>query len=65
MNEIKKLIKEQDLNERITQIAKQIEKDFENEEIILVCILKGAVYFIVDLSNNTHIFKVFGFLLFK
>ena len=52
MNEIKKLINEQDLNERITQIAKQIEKDFENEEIILVCILKGAVYFTVDLSKN-------------
>ena len=58
MNEIKKLINEQDLNERIAQIAKQIEKDFKNEEIILVCILKGAVYFTVDLSKNISMIPV-------
>ena len=32
--------------------ARQIEANFINEEIVLVCVLKGSVYFATDLSKK-------------
>lgn len=51
MEKLKVLIDEETLNNRIKEMAKQISNEYKNEEIILVCILKGAVYFMVDLSK--------------
>ena len=57
MEKFNVLIDQNTLDKRISEIAEQISKDYINEEIILVCILKGAVYFATDLSkkitNNT------------
>lgn len=52
LDEIKVLIDEEKLSKRIEEIAEKICKDYNNEEIVLVCILKGAVYFAVDLSKK-------------
>lgn len=52
MEEIKVLINEKRLNERIKQVAEKISKDYKGEEIVLVCILKGATYFAIDLSKR-------------
>lgn len=52
MREIKILIDEKKLNERIKEIAEEISKDLKSEEIVLVCILKGAAYFAIDLSKK-------------
>lgn len=52
IEKVKKLIDEKQLQERIKEIANQISKDYNNEELILICILKGAVYFAIDLSKN-------------
>ena len=38
------LINENDLKNRIKELAQQIQKDFDNEEIIFICILKGSVF---------------------
>ena len=46
------LIDEDKLQERISDLAKNIEKDYKNEDIVLICILKGATYFSVDLSKK-------------
>lgn len=46
------LINEEKLQARISEVAKEISNDFKCEEIVLVCILKGAVYFAVDLSKR-------------
>ena len=57
MEKINVLIDEESLDKRIKELAEKISKDYKNEEIVLVCILKGAVYFSVELSkkitNNT------------
>lgn len=50
--EIKTLITEDELNRRISEIAHQIQSDFNNEEVIFVSILKGAVFFTTQLSKN-------------
>ena len=52
MEKINVLIDEEKLNKRIKEIAEQISNDYKDEEIVLVCILKGAAYFTIDLSKN-------------
>ena len=46
------LINEEKLNERISELANEISKDYINEEIVFICVLKGAVYFAIDLSKK-------------
>lgn len=48
----KVLIDENKLNKRIEELANQISNDYKNEEIILICILKGSAYFAIDLSKK-------------
>lgn len=52
LEKINVLINEEKLQLRIDEIAGEIAKDFKNEEIILICILKGSVYFTTDLSKR-------------
>lgn len=52
MIEHKVLIDEETLNKRIEELANQISKDYNGEKIILICTLKGAVYFTIDLSKK-------------
>lgn len=49
---IKTLISEEKLQERIKEVAKEIEKDYEGEEVVFLSVLKGAIFFTVDLMKN-------------
>ena len=51
-NKINVLINEEKLQSRINEISNEISNDFKNEEIILICVLKGSVYFTIDLSKK-------------
>lgn len=50
--ERKILIDEETLQARISQLAKMISKDYEGEELTLLCILKGSVFFFTDLARR-------------
>ena len=52
MENIITLIDENTLNKRIIEIAEEISNDYKGEEIILIGVLKGAVYFAVELSKH-------------
>ena len=52
MENIKILIDEEELNKRVSELANEISKDFKDEEIILVTVLNGAVYFSTALSQK-------------
>ena len=54
MEEIKVLIDEKRLDERITEIANQINNEYAGKEITLICILKGSVFFTVDLAKKIN-----------
>ncbi len=49
---IKVLIDEEKLQKRIKELGEQITKEYENKEIIIICILRGAAYFAIDLTKN-------------
>ncbi len=52
MGELKVLIDEEKVNERVKEIAKQIENEYKGKIITLICILKGSVFFTVNLAKN-------------
>lgn len=49
---IKVLISEEEAVAKINEIAEQINKDYAGEEITLVCILKGGVFFACELAKR-------------
>ena len=52
MEEIKVLITEEEIANRVAELAHQIMNDYPNKEIVLIGVLTGAVYFAVDLSRR-------------
>lgn len=48
----KTLISEEQLKTRISELAKQIEKDYEGKSPVIVCVLKGSVMFYTDLVRQ-------------
>ena len=50
--EINVLINKSRLENRIEEMAKQIEKDYEGKDIVFIVILKGSVMFMTELAKN-------------
>ena len=46
------LINEEQLDKRISEIAEQINKEFVNEDIALICVLKGGIMFMTDIAKK-------------
>ena len=60
--DIKVLITEQEIASRTRELAKQIQKDYNNEEIVIVCILKGATFFAVELAKRIDSDTIIDFM---
>ncbi|MBO5478409.1 MAG: hypoxanthine phosphoribosyltransferase [Clostridia bacterium] len=54
MEKLKVLIDEETIQKRIGELAKEIEKGYEQKELTLVCILKGSVFFTIDLAKKMN-----------
>ena len=39
------LISEEEIDRRVREIAKQISEDYAKKEIVLICILKGSIFY--------------------
>ena len=52
MEELKVLIDEKTLQERIGELAEKIMKDYEGKDITFICILKGSALFTVYLAKK-------------
>lgn len=46
------LFSEEQLDRRVREIAAQIEKDYEGQEIMLISVLRGSFMFMADLSRR-------------
>ncbi len=51
MDNIETLINEEELQKRTKELAHQIESDYKDKNIHLICILKGSIFFTCDLSR--------------
>jgi hypoxanthine phosphoribosyltransferase len=49
---LKKLYSREDIDAAVKRLAAMIEKDYDNEKIIFVCLLKGSFMFTSDLVRN-------------
>ncbi|MBC7320925.1 hypoxanthine phosphoribosyltransferase [bacterium] len=58
----KLLIPREKIEKRIEELGIEISKDYLEKEVILVCILKGAVYFAIDLTRHLSIPFVIDFM---
>lgn len=43
---------EQEVNQRIAEIAKQISADYEGRTVHLICVLKGSIFFMCELAKR-------------
>jgi hypoxanthine phosphoribosyltransferase len=46
------LVQADDLQRRIKELGDQITSDYEGEDLLLICVLKGAVFFLSDLMRR-------------
>ena len=51
IEKISTLITKEEIDAKIKEIAKQIERDYEGKDIHFICVLKGEVMFMVDLAR--------------
>ena len=51
-DKIRVLLKEEEVNARISEIAAQISRDYEGKSVHLICILKGGVFFTCELAKR-------------
>ena len=62
MEEFKTLISQQDIQKRLRSLAKQLDKDYKGKEIVIVCVMRGSVFFTVDLTMKMKTKMKFEFL---
>ena len=60
--DIKVLITEEEITSRTRELAHQIQKDYNNEEIVIVCILKGAAFFATELAKRIDSDTIIDFM---
>ena len=58
----KKIISEEQIQERIIQLATEINKDYKGKNLIILGVLKGAFIAISDLAKNLNIDVSFEFM---
>lgn len=56
------MITQEQISKRAAEIAREIEKDFHGEPIVLVGILRGAVMWMVDIMKNVDLDMVIDFM---
>jgi hypoxanthine phosphoribosyltransferase len=49
------LVQPDDLQHRVRELAGEISRDYEGREPLLVCVLKGAVFFLADLMRALEV----------
>ena len=55
MEKYKILLTEEQIKARVFELGKQISSDYEGKEPVIICMLKGAVYFFADLIKSISI----------
>ena len=52
MIDLKVLLKEDEIQQRIVELANEIDNYYKGEEVVVICVLRGAIYFMTDLTKK-------------
>ena len=52
MKKIDVLINEEQINKRLDELAQQLMEEYQGKEMVFLCILKGSVFFTVELAKR-------------
>lgn len=55
-------ITKDEIDEMVSGLAKEIEKDYEGKELVMICPLKGSVLFMADLSRKIKLPQIIDFV---
>lgn len=53
---------QEQIQQRVAEVAQQINQDYQGKELVVVCILKGSFYFVADLSRHLTVPLIIDFL---
>ena len=56
------LIDRSTIERRVAELGKQISEEFAGQELILLCVLKGGVFFLTDLARSLSIDAAIDFI---
>ncbi len=56
------LIPEEDLQARIAELGKEISRDYQDKNLLLICILRGGVMFLTDLMRQITVPHMIEFM---
>lgn len=62
MKNIKILLEEEKINQKLDELAKKIMNDYKEKDIVFLCILKGSVIFTVELAKRIKNNVLFEFI---
>lgn len=62
MDKINVLISNEEIEKRLNELAHQIEKDYENREIVFLSVLRGGSFFTINLSLKIKNKMIFEFI---
>ncbi|KAB1435886.1 hypoxanthine phosphoribosyltransferase [Candidatus Galacturonibacter soehngenii] len=51
-DKIRVLVSEEEVDKRIKEVGEQISKDYEGQEVHVICVLKGGVFFMCELAKR-------------
>jgi hypoxanthine phosphoribosyltransferase len=49
------LVSSEDLQRRVAELGAEINRDYQGKDLVMVCVLKGAVLFVADLMRSLEI----------
>ena len=49
---VRVMLEEEVVNKRIAELAKALSEEFEGEQLHLICILKGSIFFTCELAKR-------------
>lgn len=53
---------EEQIQQRVAEVAELINRDYSGQELVIVCILKGSLYFVADLTRHLNMPIILEFL---
>ncbi|MGE4130641.1 MAG: hypoxanthine phosphoribosyltransferase [Bdellovibrionales bacterium] len=56
------VITRQEIDEMVAELAREIERDYEGKELVIICPLKGSVLFMADLTRKIKLPQILDFV---